>query len=116
MPENQQLLYLAAYARGRLARELSARLHAERAQEEVSKSQNYLLRALKTPESLEIGQRTLNADIYRSLVLNCELLKDSKGLGQYFEMWLSEHPDVPDARSEWDRLSKKFSLTLRVPV
>ena len=110
LPESQQLLFLAGYARGRLARELAARLHADRAEEEVRKSQQHLVRALRAPESLEAGQRRLNADIYRALVLNCELLKDPKGLGEYFAFWLKEHPDDPDAKSEWERLSGRFGL------
>jgi hypothetical protein len=56
------------------------------------------------------ADRQLNADIYRALVLNCEALGDIEGMREHFEEGLSEHPDDPDAQSEWQRLALKYRL------
>jgi hypothetical protein len=65
--ETQLLLFLAGYARGRLGRELLGGLHREKASEELAKAKGYLAKALKAPQSLESGERQINADIYRAL-------------------------------------------------
>jgi hypothetical protein len=115
LPHAPAVLYFqAGYARSRLARELAAGLHRERAQEELSKSQELLRKALRSPEALEPGERNLNADTYRALVLNCEMLNDLRGLQAFFEQWLAEHPDDPNAESEWKRLSARFTLQQRL--
>lgn len=111
VPDSPKLLYFAGMARSRLGRELLAGLHTEKAAAELDRAQRLLEQALKTPESLEYGERQLNADIYRSLVLNCELRKDVCGLKEYFAQWRSEHPDDPYAETEWARLSPRFGLT-----
>lgn len=108
--ENRELLFQAGYARSRLARELSARLIQDKAEAEARKSQEFLLQALKAPEDLEARERRLNADIYRALVLNCELLRDVEGLREYFPRWLAEHPDDRYAQTEWQRLAARFGL------
>jgi tetratricopeptide (TPR) repeat protein len=113
IPSSVQLSYLAGVARSRLGRELLGGLHNERAMDELDQAQTHLEKALKAPESLEIGERRLNADVYRAIVLNCEIRRDLKGLERYFEEWLSEHPEDRDAHSEWARLSTRFGLTPR---
>jgi len=110
LPDSRQLLFQAGYARSRLARELLARLVREKAESEARKSQELLLRALKSPEDLESRERRMNADIYRALVLNCEILQDGAGLGEYFSRWVGEHPDDRYAEFEWQRLSARFTL------
>ena len=105
-----ELLYLAGHARSRLGRELKMGLHHERAAAELERAHALLQKALRMPDSLEAGERRLNADIYRALVLNCELRNDVRGMTEYFERWLSEHPEDPDAHSEWARLQPKFGL------
>jgi tetratricopeptide (TPR) repeat protein len=112
IPNGAQLLYYAGMARSRLGRELLRGMHNERAAEELTKAHSFLERALRSPESLEYGERKLNADIYRALVLNCDLRKDIKGLTDYFARWRGEHPDDPDAETEWVRLSARYDLRL----
>ena len=111
--DRPQLLYAAGHARSRLGRELRMGLHHERAAAELNKAETLLGRALRMPDSLEIGERTLNSDIYRAIVLNCELRGDTKRMAEYFERWLSEHPDDDNAHSEWARLQPKFGLVIR---
>ncbi|SRR6266446_2042816 len=90
---------------------LAARAQRAEAQVEISISQERLKKALKIAEEhAQLGDR-LNAEIYRALVLNCEALGDKGGMGEYFDMWLTEHPDDPDAHSEWQRLAVKFHLS-----
>jgi tetratricopeptide (TPR) repeat protein len=107
----QLLLFLAGYTRGRLGRELLGGLHREKAVDELQKAKTHLSKALKAPQSLESGERQLNADIYRALVLACEGLSDVSCMQENFNSWLKEHPDDPDARSEWTRLAPRFGLT-----
>jgi len=109
-PVSRQLLFYAGYARSRLARELLARLVRDKAETEARKSQELLLRALKSPGELEAGERRMNADIYRALVLSCEILNDEDGLNEYFSRWVGEHPDDRYAQFEWQRLATRFSL------
>jgi tetratricopeptide (TPR) repeat protein len=109
-PDSGPLLFQAGYARSRLARDLLARLVADKAEAEAKKSQELLLKALKSPEELESGERRLNADIYRALVINCDTLRDRNGLRDYFARWVGEHPDDRNVEFEWQRLSAKFGL------
>lgn len=111
-PASSQLLYLAGLAHSRLGRELLGGLHHEKADTEFEQAQELLTKALRAPESLEIGERKLNADVYRAIVLNCEFRRDMAGLERYFAEWLAEHPEDPDAHSEWARLSSRFGLSL----
>jgi hypothetical protein len=52
----------------------------------------------------------LNADIYRALAIAYEISGDTKGLISIFDAWKSEHPDDPDAQTEWMRVSRKYLL------
>ncbi len=111
--DNREVLYAAGYARSRLARELTGGLHHERARRENENAHRLLERALKSPEKLEIGERRLNSDIYRALVLNCDALGDVPGVYKYLDLWLSEHPDHDNAWSEHSRLSEKYKFPAR---
>lgn len=108
LPSNGLLLYFAGYAKGRLARELIAGLHLEKATKELEAAVELLKQALKAPDDLGSGHRALNADIYRALVLAFEQLRDGKKVRDYCELWQAEHPDDPNASSEGRRLSEKF--------
>lgn len=106
--DSYTLMYWAGYSRGRLAKDLLSGLHYERANEEARKSIAHLKNALRPPELLEPGKRGLNADVYRALVLSSEILGDLGAMKIYFESWLAEHPEDWNAKSEWDRLARKF--------
>jgi len=110
LPDNRMLLYLAGYSHSRLAKELQGGLHHSKAQKEMSEARKLLEAALKAPNELEVRERSLNADIYRALVLACEMAADTKGMQHYFRLWRSEHPDDPHAASEWERVSKRYAL------
>lgn len=111
LPEDRELLYFAGYSRGRLAKELQGGLHKGKAQKETSEARIMLEKALNAPSPRDISVSALNSDIYRALVLLCELSSDFKSMQHYFKLWRSEHPDDPDAVSEWERVSKKYALT-----
>ena len=55
-------------------------------------------------------EKLFNADIYRALGLVCEMASDIESMQYYFKLWRSEHPDDPDADSEWNRVSNKYHL------
>lgn len=110
IPGNRLLLYMAGNARSRLGKELLGGLHKERAADELEKAQRHLEQALKAADELDIGERQLNANIYRGLVLNSEAKGDARRMNRYFSYWMREHPDDPDVYTEWARLSKKFQL------
>lgn len=105
------LLYLAGYSKSRLGKELKASLQRDRARQELLKAQEQLEAALRTPDPSAAGERTMDADIYRALVLNCEALDDVRGVSRFFDLWLQACPDDPDAESEWERLSVKLRLS-----
>jgi tetratricopeptide (TPR) repeat protein len=108
--DTRLLFFLAGYAHSRLGKELAAGLHRERAKSELTKAKAHLSKALKAPQSLESRERGLNADIYRAIVLTCEGLGDVASMREYFDCWRKEHPDDPDAQTEWARLSPRFAL------
>lgn len=112
LPHNGLLLYFAGYAKSRLGRELIAGLYLDKAKKELETAVQLLKEALKAPEELEQGQRALNADIYRALVLAFEQLRDEKNVKHYCELWQAEHPDDPNAISEGRRLSERFTFGL----
>jgi len=107
---SRELRYLGGYARQRLGKELRAGLHNERATEELVKAKEHLERALKPANELQEGERYLNADAYRALILTCEALDDTHGLRTYFEMWRKEHPDDINAITEWNRISRRLAI------
>jgi hypothetical protein len=109
--ESQRLLYLAGYSRSRLGKDLKSGLHTDRGNREVAQAQVWLEKALKGMESTDAGDRSMKADIYRALVLNCEAAGDQKGMRAYLDSWLAEHPDDEAARFEGRRLSAKFGIS-----
>ncbi|HKO63335.1 MAG TPA: hypothetical protein VJV03_19380, partial [Pyrinomonadaceae bacterium] len=109
LSNNKTLLYYAGYSRGRLGRELLGGLHGTRAQKELDTAKSTLKRALSV-SSLDAREKALNADIFRALVLVCELTGDIDGMRHYFRRWTTEYPEDPDASSEWERISRKHRL------
>jgi hypothetical protein len=109
---NSLLLYLAGYSRSRLAKELLTGLHNQKARKEIGKSRKFFEDSLKTSSQLdEIRRSNINADVYRGLVLVCEMEADSKAVERYSRLWVNEHPDDLNAKSEWIRLAKKYQFT-----
>lgn len=116
LPNNRMLLYFLGYSKSRLARELQGGLHKEKADKEIVEARKFLERSLKKADEFDTRERDLNADIYRSLVLVCEMASDIKSIEHYFELWCTEHPDDEYAQTEWYRVSKKYHLqSLRYP-
>lgn len=116
LPNNRVLLYFLGYSKSRLAKELQGGLHKEKADKEIAEARKFLERSLKKTDELEAREKDLTADIYRALVLVCEMASDIKSIEHYFELWCTEHPDDEDAKTEWYRVSKKYHLqSLRYP-
>lgn len=109
-PNSRKLLYLAGYSRSRLGKEFYQQLQNEKAEKQFIEAYSHLEKALKCPTELDAGERSLNADIYRALILICEARRDGKKLAEYFDAWKKEHPDDARANSEWDRLALRFGL------
>ncbi len=107
---NRLLLYLSGYSRSRLAKELFSGLHHSRAQKEILDARIALEAALKANRELDEKEKSLNADIYRALVLVCEMDTDIWGMQRYLDMWKREHPEDPDAVTEGERLTRKYNL------
>jgi tetratricopeptide (TPR) repeat protein len=114
LPENKSLLYWAGRARTRLARELVAGLHRERAEQEFASARKYLEQALKARDFSEGRDHELNALIFRGMVLLLEASADIGGLRHYFRRWKREHPVDPDRATELERISAKFNVVLDV--
>ena len=112
IPENKKLLYLAGSSRSKLAKDLISGLHHSKAEKELKEAKRLLEKAIYASSQSDLSDSNLNSDIYRSLVLTCELLEDKKALKYYFKIWLSEHPDNRDAISEWNRISLKFKISI----
>jgi hypothetical protein len=110
LPDNRILLYWSGYSRSRLAKEFLAGLHPGKAEKELIEARKKLERAIKTSEQLDVRERTLNGDIYRALVLVCEMSSDIRSMKHFFDLWRKEHPDDPDAESEWGRVSRKYGI------
>ena len=113
LPESRKLHYYAGYARSRSGKDFLQQSQSEKAEKQFIEAMSHLNNALKPPEKLDNGERSLNADIYRALIILCESTKDNKLMSQYFDAWKKEHPDDPNAISEWDRLSKRYKLYSR---
>lgn len=96
----------AGYARGRLARELDGALQREKSAAEFAKSIDHYKKALRDPKELPAGERRVNADAFRGLVLNYAALKDWDSVTEYLSRWRREHPDDQRVYSESDRLAR----------
>lgn len=112
LPENKSFLYFSGYARSRLGKELLGALHQEKGKRELSLGKEALKAALRVPSDLATKAIALNGDIYRALVLTCEVSGDYQGMDYYFKRWRKEYPDDPDADSEWERLNRKYPAAL----
>jgi tetratricopeptide (TPR) repeat protein len=110
LPDNRTLLFFAGYARTWLGRELLSGLHFEKARREFSEARTLLEKSLTATGNAETQEPTSTSRIYRTLVLVCEHSEDIDGLRHYFKLWWSEHPDDPICKSEWDRVSRRYSL------
>ena len=110
VPGSKELFFLAGYARSRLGQELAARLQTTSAGNELHRSLAHLEKARDISDSGSLHDRDLNRQIYRSIVLTCSRLQETKKLLQAFRSWLREHPDDPNAQSEWERLAPRFGL------
>jgi len=111
LPDNRKLLYLSGYARSRLAKELLGGRHEGKANKELTEARMSLERALSLPHDKDVKEINLGADIYRALVIVCEVSSDMKSMRHYLKLWQSKHPDDPDAVSEWERISQKYGTT-----
>ena len=115
IPGNKKLLYFAGYARSRLARELERSLQTQKAYKEVNEAIQHLERALPISITYDARERSLNASIYRAIILTYEMLGDTKKLDYYFRDWFAEHRDDPNTLTEWERLSRRYSLSFYPP-
>lgn len=107
LPSSKSLLFLAGRARRRASRELAGGLHHEKAQAEAQLARSLLERA----DGVKDGDDAVrDREIYRTLVLVCELQADVHGMQKYFARWRASAAEDPDLASEWSRLSNKFKL------
>jgi tetratricopeptide (TPR) repeat protein len=110
LPDDRILTYLAGFARSRLARELKQGLHQEKAAEHIELAKRLLEKAIRLPADLDGDGGILDAKIYRSLVLTCELAGDLQAVRHYSRTWRVKHPNDRDAVTEWERISAKYHL------
>ncbi len=112
LPNNRLLLFFAGHSRGRLAKELIDSLHEERGGEELRRARELLEQSLRLRGNTDSRERVLDAEIYRSLVLTCELLRDLGAVRHYARLWRSEHPNDRNVQSELDRLKRRYRITV----
>lgn len=110
LPNNRVLLYLSGYSRSRLAKEFLSGLHQGKAEKEMREARRALETALKTSRELDEKDKSLNPDIYRALVLVCEMSSDLRSMRYYFDLWKKEYSDDPDVVTEWERVSRKYGF------
>jgi len=108
--ESKRLLYLAGYARSRLARELMERLQRGKADKELELAKEYLRRGLDAPSQSESDDKEVDSDIYRAMVIACELSANERELRSYIKLWRDKYPDDPDLASETKRISGKMGI------
>ena len=109
LPEDRLLLYYAGFARQQLGKELQQGRHYEKAEEYLREAKKMLAAALKN-SSIEVAERPFDANIYRTLVFTCELLKDVGAMRHFLKLWTLKHPEDLRAASEWKRLSVRYSF------
>ena len=110
LPNNRVLLYLSGYSRSRLAKEFLSGLHQGKAEMEMREARTALETALKAGRESDEKDKSLNPDIYRALVLVCEMASDLRSMQRYFELWKNEYPDDPDIVTEWERVSRRYGF------
>ena len=109
-PQSKELFFLAGNAHSRLGQELEARVQAVSSQDEFHRALQFLDKAVAIVGSGNSQSRDLDKQIYRAMVITCAKLQDRKKLADTFDSWLKEHPDDPNAQSEWERLAPRFGL------
>ena len=110
LPNNRLLLYLSGYSRSRLAKEFLSGLHQGKAEKEMIEARKALETALKASRELDEKGKSLNPDIYRALVLVCEMASDLGNMRRYFDLWKKEYPEDPDVATEWERISRRYGF------
>lgn len=106
VPTDRTLLYLAGFARHRLARQLLEGHHTDKGEEHFGEARRLLVLALKAPRIGTSGDR-LDARIYQALIQTCEWLDDLPEARKYCDMWRRAHPSDAYAASEHVRLRDK---------
>ncbi len=109
-PTAKQLHFLAGYARSRHGQEMETRMQTISAQDELVKALRHLERAKDLPDGGSPQERDTNRQIYRAIVITAAKLNDRSILQTTFDYWFKEHPDDPNAQTEWERLSPRFRL------
>jgi tetratricopeptide (TPR) repeat protein len=120
LPEAFELRYLRAVAKTMLGRDFEARRMNERAIKLWQETCQDLRTMLRSQSFSALGDRSLKAATYRSLIICLGLLEDLNELNSVFAAWQSEHPDDPHVVSEhgWmrRRFGPAFSVTLNTAL
>jgi len=62
---------------------------------------------LRSPESLEEGERQTNASLFQSAVICLDMLEDYNERNRYLRQWANEHPDDPNVERQRNYLIQK---------
>jgi hypothetical protein len=110
LTSSRRLQFMAGTSRSRLGQDLIRRLQPEKGAKELHRARELLQAALKDPESLAVGERALNGEIYRSMVITAEWLGDVAAVRDHLTSWCREHPEDGMVNFEFGRLQTKFGL------
>jgi hypothetical protein len=109
LQNNRRLLFLAGYTRSRIARQLRNSFNEELSRKENIQARKYLERAIKAPANKQDPRDVdLCKQIYRALVLACELGGDHTSMNEYLKDWRREYPEDSYLSIESDRINKKY--------
>jgi tetratricopeptide (TPR) repeat protein len=106
-PGDQGLLFRKGYALHRRAKEEYHQGSEEKGEKLCKRSISILEESLKARNGEERNS-SIFAQIYRSLVLTAEILKDGDCVKKYLADWNHQCPNDYNYRTEYDRLRPKF--------
>lgn len=127
LPQSRSLHQMAGYARSMLGRELLQELHADRAEQELTKSNLHFETIVEAAEHVETSYQSSLSHAFRGIALNYQRLislvslqlgtpreQEAKQasllrqLRKYLELWKSKLPDDIEYQLAVGRLSSRF--------
>lgn len=116
--DNYEIHQLRAEAKCRLGIDLKRRRQDEKAEKLLREATDELKSVLKSPESLNFGEREISSEMYKTIVICHDWLQDMRELNHWFIQWRAEHPgdSVMERQKDWPLLAVYFAKTAKIEI
>jgi tetratricopeptide (TPR) repeat protein len=107
LPDAYEVLQFKTYAKRQAGFDFHRGLHREKAERMWRDAVEDIKNAIKPPESLQPGERTINAAMLATIVICLDMLGEFGERDRWLNQWETEHPDDPRVARQKDFLVRK---------